>query len=174
MKSLLGILAIALFVCATVPSAVNGGTNTSERPTTLLVVRHADRQGSDDALSPAGLQRARDLAWVGGLAGVNAIYRSDTRRTMLTAEPLAKAAAITPVVYPARDVDQLIRRILDEHCGETVLVVGHSNTVPLIVAAAGGPASPDLPEDRYDDLFVVTIFRGKASVAHLRYGAGSN
>lgn len=171
MRSFLRVFTTLVALSVLVQAPVRSQTSSCDQPTTLLIVRHADRQGSDDALSPAGVQRARDLAWVAGLAGVSAIYHSDTQRTQLTAQPFADAAAIAPVVYPAKEVDALVRDILAGHCGDTVLVVGHSNTVPLIVAAAGGPASPDLPENRYDDLFVVTVYHGRTGVVHLRYGA---
>ena len=143
------------------------------KPTTLLVVRHADRPGSDDALSPAGVERAHDLARAVGKAGITAIYVSDTERARLTAEPLASTLRITPVERPGKDVDGLLKHILEHHCGETVLIVGHSNTVPMIIAAAGGPALPDLAENAFDDLFVLTVEGGAATLVNLRYGAAT-
>jgi hypothetical protein len=52
-----------------------------------------------------------------------------------------------------------------------VLVVGHSNTVPQIIRAAGGLDLPDLAEDAFEDLFVLTAFgRGRrATLVHLTY-----
>ena len=76
--------------------------------TTLVLVRHADRDGQLDALTAAGTARAQELAHVGMKAEFAAIYRSDTNRTRDTAAPLAMATGLTPVVYPANDVDQLM------------------------------------------------------------------
>ena len=80
-------------------------------------------------------------------------------------------------MYPARDAETLLVRIRRDHPGETVLVVGHSNTVPMIVAAAGGPLLPDLSEDTYDDLFVLHVDAckglGRTSMTRLQYGASS-
>src|SRR5688572_27979724 len=53
-------------------------------PTTLLLVRHAERAGKQDALTPAGLARAAELVHVGEYAGVTAVYHSDTVRTRAT------------------------------------------------------------------------------------------
>ena len=39
--------------------------------------------------------------------------------------------------------------------GKTVVVVGHSNTVPMIIKALGGPDIGAIPETEYDNLFTV-------------------
>jgi broad specificity phosphatase PhoE len=147
----------------------------SRVPTTLIVVRHADRAGSEDALSAAGGLRAEALAHTLGAEPLAAIYHSDTRRAQDTAAPLARVLGLTPLVRPARDTSNLVSEILAEHRGERVLVVGHSNTVPQIIAAAGGPALPDLPENEFDHLFVVTSagLWGGTELMHLRYGQPS-
>ena len=142
-------------------------------PTTLIVVRHADRQGSDDALAPAGVERARDLARTLAQAHVTAIYHSDTERTRLTAEPLAAKLGLDPVVLPGKDIEGLLKSVFENHCGGTVLIVGHSNTVPLIVAAAGGPQLADLAEDAFGDMFVVTVCGDGTTSVRLQYGAPS-
>jgi ketosteroid isomerase-like protein/broad specificity phosphatase PhoE len=144
--------------------------------TTILMVRHAERPGQADSITVAGSWRARALAHVAASAGVQAIYRSDTKRNQLTAEPVAAALGLTPVVYAAKDNDALVQRIFAEHEGGTVLVLGHSNTVPKIIAAAGGPTIPDLPDDEFDRLFVVVVppcRRGAATLVQLQYGQPS-
>src|SRR5690606_33647422 len=61
------------------------------------------------------------------------------------------------------------------HLGQTVLVVGHSNTIPDVIAALGGPAMPELCESQYDDLFVLLLGGGGegAALIRARYGAPS-
>ncbi|HXV12972.1 MAG TPA: phosphoglycerate mutase family protein, partial [Candidatus Krumholzibacteria bacterium] len=144
--------------------------------TTILVVRHAEKPGQADSLSAAGFARANALVHVAGRANLKAIYHSDTTRNRLTAAPCAKAFGLTPTAYPAKETDALVARIFSEHEGETVLVVGHSNTVAKIVAAAGGPTIDNLAEDEYDTLFVVVVppcRRGPATLAILQYGEES-
>jgi broad specificity phosphatase PhoE len=144
--------------------------------TTLLIVRHADRAGKADSLSAAGQARAHALAQVVQAEDIRAIYHSDTHRTRQTAAPAVVALGIMPREYPAKEVDALVEGILGEHEGDTVLIVGHSNTVPQIIAAAGGPVIPDLPEDEYDQLFVVVVApcrRGPARLLTLQYGEAS-
>ena len=74
----------------------------------------------------------------------------------------------------AADVVGLVTAIRDGHAGETVVVAGHSNTLPAIIAALGGPAGVEIADDDFDDLFVVTVpCGGDARVVRLRYGATS-
>jgi phosphohistidine phosphatase SixA len=144
--------------------------------TTILVVRHAEKPGQADSLSAAGFDRAQILAHVAATAGVQAIYHSDTKRNQLTAAPLAKKLGLTPTVYPAKETDAVVASIFAEHEGGVVLVIGHSNTVAKIIAAAGGPALPDLSEDEFDRLFVVVTQpcrRGPSTLVELQYGAPS-
>ncbi len=144
--------------------------------TSLLITRHADRIASQDALSPEGLVRAQELVHVGEKSGVVAIYHSDTERARQTATPLATALGLTPVVYPANNTDALVSQILADHRGEKVLIVGHSNTVPQLISAAGGPSIPDIAADEFDNLFVVSVCRcrrGLATLVNLQYGAPS-
>lgn len=145
--------------------------------TTMIVLRHADRPTTgEDALTAAGLVRAQALAHAGAKAGVAAVYHSDTIRTRDTATPLATALGLTPVVYPPSDVAGVVSQVFADHRGETVVVVGHSNTVPQIIEQAGGPTLPEIDETEFDNLFVLTICqcrRGRATLANLQYGAPS-
>ena len=142
--------------------------------TTVLLVRHADRQGSDDALSAEGTVRAQALAQVMGKSGIRAIFTSDAARTQQTAAPAATALGITPVA--AKDVREVVRTIHTSHSGQKVLVVGHSNTVPQIIAALGGPAVT-IGEGEFDNLYVLTISHcpwQSVTLTNLRYGAASH
>lgn len=162
--SLLLVLALALLVgpCRT--------------PTTLILVRHADRDQNRDALTPAGATRAGDLARVAAKLAPAAIYHSDTRRTRDTAAPLARALHLDPIERAAGDVDGLVADILGRWRAQRVVVVGHGNTVPQIVRAVGGPRLPDIAHDEFDDLFVLSVcscWPRRAELVQLQYGAAS-
>lgn len=142
------------------------------RTTTVLLVRHADREPGRDQLSAAGLERARKLTEALRDADLAAIYQTQYRRTQQTAAAVATAFGLTPVAVDARDSEALARDVLQNHRGETVLVVGHSNTVPDVVAALGGPSIPDFAEDDYGKLLVLDLcgcIRKWASLTELRY-----
>ncbi|MEP7384009.1 MAG: phosphoglycerate mutase family protein [Gemmatimonadota bacterium] len=152
-----------------------------EADTVVLVVRHAEKAGTsgDVPLSEAGEARARALVDIGRAAGVSAVVTTQFQRTRQTAAPLAQALGITPEVLGIRGgVPEHGKEIADSirsrFSGRTVLVVGHSNTVPAIVHALGGPKYPDICDDMYDDLFTVVLSSdGTARVIHGRYGAPS-
>jgi len=144
--------------------------------TTILLLRHADRLGTQDLLSGAGQTRAQELAHVAQKTGIAAIYHSEANRTLQTALPLANALQLTPVQIPANDVQGLVDDIFANHRTDTVLVVGHSNTVPDIITAFGGPMMDDIPHGEYDNLFVLTVCRcswHQPKLINLEYGAAS-
>lgn len=133
--------------------------------TTILLVRHAEKEsGEDPPLTEAGRLRAEALVGVARHAGVTAVYATGYLRTRRTAEPLARHLALDlTVVDVGEDVRgharSVARDILTEHGGETVLVVGHSDTVPLIMEELGVREVPSIAETEYDRLFVVFVVR---------------
>jgi len=67
-----------------------------------------------------------------------------------------------------------VAKILADHAGETVLVVGHSNTTPDVLRQLGIANPPSIADSQYDDLFVVTLATGApARLVRLRYGAAA-
>lgn len=145
-------------------------------PTTVLLVRHADRQGTADALTAAGTARAQALAHVMEKSGISAIYTSEAARTQQTAAPTASLLGITPAAVAAADVAGLVATLRTDHSGQKVMVVGHSNTVPQIIAELGGPAVT-IGSAEYDNLYVLTVCRcrrwGGIGLTNLQYGAAS-
>ncbi len=141
----------------------------------VFVVRHAERADSggsqmlgqpDPPLSSAGEARAARLAVMLGDAGIKAIVATEFRRTQDTAGPLATRLGLAVQKLPARDTDGLISRLRKEHANDIVLVVGHSNTVPAIVQALGGP-DVTIADDEYDNLFV--IVPGTGTMTRIRF-----
>jgi phosphohistidine phosphatase SixA len=162
------------------PRATNGtaAPAQSNGPALVLVVRHAEKaDNSDDpVLSAAGEARALALAEALSDARVDHVIVTHRQRTRLTAAPLLAARGLTPEVVPfGRDMAEHVAAVaaaVRRRPGQVVLVVGHSNTVPMIVHALGGPKQPDLCDARYGGLFVVTpgdVGQGRLVVAD--YGA---
>ena len=153
-------------------------TAAAQAPTTIILVRHAEKAGDpadrDPELSEAGVRRASELARALGDANISAIYSTPFHRTRNTAAPLASRLGIEVTVTPIVRgfVQELAATLRREHQGQTVLVVGHSNTVPQTINALGAGPVEDLEEDQYDRLFVVSLTAdGHASLVTLRFGA---
>jgi len=143
---------------------------------TVLFTRHADIDQPPAPgpnilipLNAAGRDRAVALARAAGAAGVTAVFTSDAVRTQKTAAPLAAALNLQPKVLPPT-FPQAAAAILAAP-GPVALVVGHSDTVPQLVAALGG-TFPGPALQTFDDLIVLTsVTPTKAVVVRLKYGA---
>ena len=155
-------------------------TNLARAQQAILLVRHAekatDANEASVPLSEAGTARAAHLAEMLRSAGVTAVYATDTVRARKTAEPLAKAAGLEVRIYAPKDADGksapriLLDRLKKEEPRGVVLVVGHSNTVPEILAALGYTEKVEIAANQFDDLFVVTPRAdGPPSVVRLKY-----
>lgn len=143
---------------------------------TVFVARHAERTGEPDPpLNAEGQRRAQALARALADAKVTAFYTSEMLRTRQTAEPAAKQAGKTVVALNGDDIDGIVRRVrADARPDHAVLVVGHRNTVPLIVKALGGGDIFPLGSLEHDRLIVLTLLPdGKSSIVTLRYGEPS-
>lgn len=152
----------------------------SQATTTMIFVRHAEKALTpvdDPALSPEGQVRAAELARqlvdADVIAGIDAIYSTDYRRTVETVQPVADAIGLEVNLYDPADGEAELERILKEHKGQIILIVGHSNTVPTLIAELGAHKDvPEIAEFEYDNIYLVSIpWFGKTKTIRLRYGA---
>lgn len=155
-RPLAALLLLTASACATAPDKAAAPS--------VYVMRHLQKaEGQDPALSADGALAAGRLASWFAEDRPTAIYASATRRARETAAPLAARLGLTVKGYDPRDTPGLVARVKAE--AGTVLVVGHSNTVPEIVAQLGGARPADLAETDYGDIFRV---RRDGSVERLR------
>ncbi len=181
---MLAVTGLLLTLAAPAPAAETGES------TVLLLVRHAEKEATagNPNLTPRGAARAEALAQVAADYGVAGIYSTDFCRTALTALPAARRAGIPiavqatghasaglddcrpPIDHPILFLDpaigsaaDLLSWVLDQHAGRSVLIVGHSNTVPRLLARIGaGIFEPvEIAEDQYDRMFVVRVEPGR-------------
>ena len=143
------------------------------RDTLVFVVRHAEKatgaeSGDDPPLTPAGEQRALALAAALADAGISAIYSTDFRRTRATAEPLAERLDLAIGNYDAADPAKFAQELLAQPRGLSMLVVGHSNTVPALVHALSGEEIPAIADTDYTRLYVIALpAEGRARLMRL-------
>lgn len=130
-----------------------------------FVMRHLDTPAGERDPDLTARGRARALALADRLAGeaIAAVYVTDYKRTRQTAAPLAERLGLVPILYDPRDTPGLLARLRAEP--GAVLVVGHSNTVPDLVQALGGPRPAPLAHEDFGDVWVVAD--GTATRFHL-------
>ncbi len=135
---------------------------------TVILVRHAEKAATpanDPVLSEKGDERARKLARMLIDTRIDHIITSQLSRTILTAQYVAEARGLRPeIVTVGSDVRAHIRAVADAVLarpdGEAILVVGHSNTIPCIVGALGGSKLPDMEDENYSTVYILTIAPG--------------
>jgi broad specificity phosphatase PhoE len=120
---------------------------------TFYVMRHLHTLAGvrDPDLTAAGQAAAQALAILLDKQQPRAIYVSNTRRAQQTAAPLAARIGVLPKIYDPADTAGLIAAVSGET--GTVLVVGHSNTVPDIVERLGGTRPAALIHEDFGDLW---------------------
>ena len=163
-----------LIVFAASPEPVGA----ADHPQIVVLVRHAERAGAppgDVALSPTGQARAEELAIALAETRLDTIVTTQYRRTRDTAAPVRAALNLTPVVVQAGDDTASHVKAVAAAVragGRSVLVVGHSNTVPAIIAALGGPVMQELCDSEYSNLFTLALVPGQPTrLVHGHYGA---
>jgi len=151
----------------------------SQATTTIIFVRHAEKAATpldDPGLSFAGRSRVaeltRQLVDADVVAGVDAIYATPFRRAQETARPIADALDLPINTYDASDTEAILEMILKKHKGKIILVVGHSNTLPELIANLGASKKvPPIVEAEYDNIYVISIpWFGKTKTIRLRFG----
>jgi broad specificity phosphatase PhoE len=132
----------------------------------LFLVRHAERadQTTDSQLSAEGELRAIKLAeWLKS-AGITHVFTTDLRRTADTAAPFASGRQLALQQLPAADTDSLVRRVRALGPGDRALIIGHSNTLPVLLTRFGVSETVTLADTDYDNIFVVIPREGRSAV----------
>ena len=145
---------------------------------TVYLVRHAEKAdaSSDPVLSEAGQARAAALATALTDAHPGYVFTSPLQRTGLTAAPTADYHSTTPEAVSLDGGIQahlaaIVARVEATPDDATILIVGHSNTVPLIARALGYAEAADMPECEYDRLTTLHLMgEGRAHGVVSRYG----
>jgi broad specificity phosphatase PhoE len=141
--------------------------------TTFILVRHAEKgtDGDDPDLKPEGYNRAKQLAATLKNTTVDAVYSTRYKRTKNTVTPLALEKNLEVQVYEnlkSAELDGLITK----HKGGTILVGGHSNTIPQIAnLLLGKETFKNFADTDYGNLLIISVVeRGTtAKVTWLNY-----
>jgi broad specificity phosphatase PhoE len=141
--------------------------------TTVILIRHAEKDtagGNDPELSAIGYQRAARLQAALEKYTPDAFYSTDFKRTKETILPWAKAVGQQIEIYDPK-TPEAFANLLTTMTGKTMVVVGHSNTIPILVnLLAGTDEYKQLPDDEYTKIFIISINKnGNRQVKVLTY-----
>ncbi|MBI1766769.1 MAG: histidine phosphatase family protein [Bacteroidetes bacterium] len=149
-------------------------TAQNEKLTTFILLRHAEKvtDGTKDPdLNEAGMARAENLVSLFKNTTIEAIYSTAFVRTRKTVEPLGKSKSLIVKEYEANKLEA-IDKMLQAHEGKTILVCGHSNTIPKIANHLSKKGNyKDFDDADYGNILIVTVSakRKSASVTWLHY-----
>ena len=130
---------------------------------TFVLVRHAEvaPDGTKDPpLSEAGIARTHALA-ASLPQYTSAAYATSYRRTQQTAQAAADsnhAWKVPVTTYDANlPAEEFARQLRMKHLKGTVVVVGHSNTIPAIASALCRCTVAPMREDEFDRRISISI-----------------
>ncbi|MDQ3228626.1 MAG: histidine phosphatase family protein [Pseudomonadota bacterium] len=140
--------------CATQPPQSTAGA-------TFIVIRHAEKvlgDSKDPPLTATGQARAEALVASLSREPLEAAYATAFRRTQQTATPSARSHQLPIITYDAKlPATQFAEQLKQAHTTGTVLVVGHSNTVPDIAAALCVCTVPRMDDTEYDRRMIIHV-----------------
>jgi len=144
-------------------------TASSFAQTTFILVRHAEKENTannDPALTTEGQERAQRLAQMLEKQNIDHVLSTDFKRTMNTVGPLAKSRGLMIQVYKSVNPADWIT---DKP--RTIVVSGHSNTIPALAnQILGREQFKNFEDSDYGNILISTATAvGKATVTHLRY-----
>lgn len=142
--------------------------------TTFILVRHGEKADNspDTYLSEAGNNRAKALARLLSPIKVDAIFTTTLNRTKQTAQFVAANNQLPIQTY---DMNPKFPELTDElvlrYAGKTVMIVGHSNTLPINIERLT-KNKIFIPEEEFDHVFIIQVHSDGSSTTmlHLKYG----
>lgn len=180
MVSVMRFFLITLALCLSFPQNVFAADSQSidkgSASKTVILIRHAEKEAGktkDPSLSDRGRQRAHALIDKLDHQPLSLLLASPYKRTQETLLPLSQQRKLPIVVIKISGaIEQHINAITEavEANEGNVLIAGHSNTVPLIIAALGGPSLNTIDENQYSTIYSLTLYQsGKVELDQQSY-----
>jgi broad specificity phosphatase PhoE len=131
-----------------------------EKIFTVYLVRHAEKVIDKDnlrnpELTECGQERAESLKNYFSQINLDRIYSTDYVRTRETAKPTAEYKDLDIEIYSPGNMEAIAEMILER--GEDILIVGHSNTTPILAALLVDEQGYAIPDNVYNQIYQVVI-----------------
>jgi len=170
---------ILLLILSAIQFSADAQTFNFGNKSKIYLVRHAEKgPGDDPLLTGEGNKRAGDLVRVLKTRKIGRIYVTEYKRTQNTSDSLRIQLGIDTAHYlsDTSRIKELLHKIRVNHdMNRPILIIGHSNTIPLLIRKLGVSHYPkdNIPENEFDNLFLLTYKNGKPSLKKMKYGASN-
>ncbi|MBW8241253.1 histidine phosphatase family protein [Muricauda oceani] len=164
MQNIKPLIALAIILVGSI--SCKKDTKIAEEPviSTFYFIRHAEKdrtdpENPDPELNQDGLDRAIRWAEVFDAIPLDVVYSTNYERTSMTAAPTSVKKDIDIKYYDPSTFDVEEFKLVNE--GKNVLVVGHSNTTPMLVNKVIGMEKYEQMDDSDNgSLFIIRIIDG--------------
>ena len=156
-----------LFVVVSCSSSKKAYQKDKTEISTYYLIRHAEKDKTDPSnnnphLTDKGLARAKKWRQIFRHIKFDHVYSTSFNRTKETALPTANKNNVDITFYNPRNID--VKSFIDKTKGKTVLIVGHSNTTPMLAnAIIGKEKYKQINETNNGNLYTITIINSKIS-----------
>ncbi len=146
----------------------------AQAQTTFILVRHAEK--ADDGtknppLNEMGNERALNIASMLENQEIAALYSTPFKRTQETLQPLAEKKKLRVQDYDPYAKGEWLSTLVEKHGNGTVVISGHSNTIPLLAnALLGDETFAQFDEKDYSNFIIIVCDEvGKGKLVRLSF-----
>jgi broad specificity phosphatase PhoE len=152
-----------LFFLATISIFAQNDTIPISQKIQFILVRHAEKidTSKNPELSEKGKIRAQKLTDLFMDEKIDKLYSTPYLRTEQTIAIIANNRKLEVEKYNPNDAI-FSNTLLKENSGKTVLIVGHSNTIPILANfLIGENKYKQLDESEYGKIWIITFYGSK-------------
>jgi phosphohistidine phosphatase SixA len=123
----------------------------------VYLIRHAEQElsGNDPSITEAGKARAASWAKMLQYVGLDVIYTSDAKRTQQTGRIIADRLGLSLNSMNRAETVGLTDKLSFDHEEDTVLIVGHAETIPGILQNLGVSGNIEVSQSDFANLFML-------------------
>ena len=152
-----------ILFCFLVSLSIEAQTENKSDCTKVYLIRHAEKDRTDKTNSNPHLNSLgtkRSLMWKDFFKNINfdIIYSTNYHRTLETIKPFSENGTEL-IIYNPSKIDY--NEFVSNNKGKTILVVGHSNTIPTFTNRISNKnLYNDIEDNNNSNLYVVNICNG--------------
>jgi broad specificity phosphatase PhoE len=164
-------LALAFLILLSLFSVSDLIAYTDQETFTIYLIRHSEKDlvsenPSDPPLTKCGIKRTDYLSSFFEDIDIESVYSTNYIRTKNTAMPIASLKK-TRIQYYESDYPKVFSEFLLDS-KQNSLVVGHSNTIPILAGLLSEEDVAPIDEKTYNRIYKIVISKGKRKLFMLK------